>query len=89
MDQIINWFLLVIIFVFDPLAICLVIAANIAFNQLKPKIIPEASPKEYEIYTPPSFVEEPKPKPYIHPSAPLIQKLKKDKEDDDTIIKYT
>ena len=30
MDKIINWFLLVIIFVFDPLAIALVIAANFA-----------------------------------------------------------
>jgi hypothetical protein len=37
MDKIINWFLLVIIFVFDPLAIALVIAANFAFNQLKKK----------------------------------------------------
>jgi len=37
MDQIINWLLLVIIFVFDPLAIALVIAANFAFEQLKPK----------------------------------------------------
>lgn len=87
MDQIINWFLLVIIFVFDPLAICLVIAANIAFNQLKPKIKPEESPKEYEIYTPPAVVEEPKPEePYIHPSAPLIQKIKREK--DDTTITY-
>jgi hypothetical protein len=85
MDQIINWFLLVIIFVFDPLAICLVIAANIAFNQLKPKITPEVSPKEYQIYNPPTVVEEPKSEPYIHPSSPLIQKLKKEKEDDTTI----
>jgi len=37
MDQIINWLLLVIIFVFDPLAIALVVAANFAFEQLKPK----------------------------------------------------
>jgi len=37
MDQIINWLLLVIIFVFDPLAIALVIAANYAFEQLKGK----------------------------------------------------
>ena len=34
MDRIINWFLLVIIFVFDPLAISLVIAANFAFSQI-------------------------------------------------------
>lgn len=37
MDKIINWFLLVIIFVFDPLAISLVIAANFAFSQIRPK----------------------------------------------------
>ena len=34
MDRIINWYILVIIFVFDPLAIALVIAANFAFTQL-------------------------------------------------------
>ena len=37
MDKIINWLLLTIIFVFDPLAIALVIAANFAFEQLRPK----------------------------------------------------
>jgi len=37
MDKIINWLLLVIIFVFDPLAISLVIAANFAFAQAFPK----------------------------------------------------
>jgi|TARA_B110000483_G_scaffold83382_1_gene103492 hypothetical protein len=37
MDQIINYLLLTIIFVFDPLAIALVIAANFAFAQLRPK----------------------------------------------------
>jgi hypothetical protein len=36
MDTIINWFILVIILVFDPLAISLVIAANFAFNQINP-----------------------------------------------------
>lgn len=34
MDIVINWFLLLIIFVFDPLAIALVIAANMAFEKL-------------------------------------------------------
>ena len=37
MDKIINWLLLFIIFVFDPLAIALVIAANFAFSQAFPK----------------------------------------------------
>ena len=34
MDKIINWLLLTIIFVFDPLAIALVVAANFAFEQI-------------------------------------------------------
>ena len=38
MEQIVNWFMLLIIFVFDPLAIALVIAANMAFAQIKPKV---------------------------------------------------
>ena len=38
MDRIINYLLLTIIFVFDPLAIALVIAANFAFEKLRPKI---------------------------------------------------
>ena len=33
MDKIINWLLLIIIFVFDPLAISLVVASNFAFTQ--------------------------------------------------------
>ncbi len=37
MDKIINWLLLTIIFVFDPLAIALVIAANYAFERIRPK----------------------------------------------------
>ena len=37
MNKIINVLLLIIIFVFDPLAIALVIAANFAFDQLKKK----------------------------------------------------
>jgi len=41
MDKIINWFLLVIIFVFDPLAISLVIAANFAFAQIRKNPTPE------------------------------------------------
>ena len=37
MDKIINWLLLTIVFVFDPLAIALVIAANFAFEQIRSK----------------------------------------------------
>jgi len=35
MGQVVNWFLLLIVFVFDPLAIALVVAANFAFSQIK------------------------------------------------------
>jgi len=35
MDRVVNYFLLLIIFVFDPLAIALVVAANMAFAQLR------------------------------------------------------
>ena len=38
MDKIINVLLLIIIFVFDPLAISLVVAANFAFDKAYPKI---------------------------------------------------
>jgi len=55
MDKIINILLLVIIFVFDPLAISLVVAANFAFAQLRPKkndvshLEPQAKPKNSDI----------------------------------------
>ena len=49
MDQIINYLLLIIIFVFDPLAIALVIAANYAFERLKEKkVMTEKQEKEWD-----------------------------------------
>ena len=47
MEQIVNWFMLLIIFVFDPLAIAMVVAANMAFAQIKG--IPK-DPKKYEVF---------------------------------------
>ena len=38
MDKIINYLLLIIIFVFDPLAISLVVAANFAFAKLRSEV---------------------------------------------------
>ena len=55
MDQIINYLLLTIIFVFDPLAIALVIAANFAFEQVKPKTKENLYGEDIEVK------EEPKP----------------------------
>ena len=48
MDKIINWFLLVIIFVFDPLAIALVIAANFAFARKEEQPTPELAEEDIE-----------------------------------------
>ena len=38
MDKVVNYLLLIIVFVFDPLAISLVLAANFAFDQIKSKV---------------------------------------------------
>lgn len=86
MDQIINWFLLVIIFVFDPLAIALVIAANFAFKQLKPTITPTIEPELKEEEYEPMFpwedlmeqeeyineMPEPEPEPMSEPELEPI-----------------
>ena len=47
MELIVNWFMLLIIFVFDPLAIAMVVAANMAFAQIKGIA---KDPKDYEVY---------------------------------------
>lgn len=57
MDEIINILLLVIIFVFDPLAISLVLAANFAFDKVKNKV-----PVTAKQIDPPKIIE-PKPAP--------------------------
>lgn len=54
MDKIINILLLVIIFVFDPLAISLVIAANFAFSRINPVEVPKVE-------------EQPEPEPILEP----------------------
>ena len=96
MDKIINWFILVIIFVFDPLAISLVIAANNAFNKA-------AHPEQLAIYnekpTEPVVekhvpIEPPTPPPTPPPIPPppmnnsWIPPIFKRKKDDDDIITY-
>jgi len=47
MEKIVNWFMLLIIFVFDPLAIAMVVAANMAFAHVKGVA---RDPKDYEVY---------------------------------------
>ena len=58
MDKIINWFLLIIIFVFDPLAISLVIAANFAFAQIHKDPIHDLTEEDKEWLDAPLFEDE-------------------------------
>ena len=96
MDKIINWFILVIIFVFDPLAISLVIAANNAFNKAR-------NPEQLAIYNekPAEPVVEkhvpikppvPSPTTPSIPPPPMnnswIPPIFKRKKDDDDVITY-
>tara|TARA_B100001094_G_scaffold332094_1_gene402748 strand:+ start:3183 stop:4148 length:966 start_codon:yes stop_codon:yes gene_type:complete len=55
MDKIVNWFMILIIFVFDPLAIALVVAANVAFNKIKPKEKVIDFDKQVEMSCPPGL----------------------------------
>lgn len=71
MDVIVNWFLLLLIFVFDPLAIVLVITANFAMSninnleEIAPKAVfrpsPERSTPELYIDTPQTEIVEEEP----------------------------
>ena len=68
MDKVINWFLIIIILVFDPLAIALIVAANFAFSQISPKEPEEISTVEN------LPLEEPTSEPNLTPS-PEIQQM--------------
>lgn len=43
MDRIVNFFILVIVFVFDPLAVSLIIAANFAFKHTNKKVLEDST----------------------------------------------
>ena len=60
MGNIVNWFMLLIIFVFDPLAIALVVAANMAFAKIKSKDIKMSVPTGKAFNTPYPIPEEKK-----------------------------
>ena len=89
MNKVVNWFLLLIIFVFDPLAIALVVAANFAFAQIKPKFEVEMSvPEGMEFnksYPMPKSWLDPKDEEY-DPTEGIKEMLKKEKA---TEKKYT
>lgn len=100
MDKIINWFILIIIFVFDPLAISLVIAANFAFHKLKrpqqlaiydEKPLPPPTPEEpvtqLDPNQAPSMAPPIPPPPVNKPSFSFIPPIfKRKKEEDDVKI---
>jgi len=95
MDKIINWFILIIILVFDPLAISLVIAANFAFAQLKnPNKLAIYDEKPIEIkpivtehkVDDSSVPPPPKPKKSWYNYVPPV--FGKKKNEDDTTITY-
>jgi hypothetical protein len=55
MATIVNWFMILIIFVFDPLAIGMIVAANMAFANIKGIA---RDPKDYEVYQPKVITKE-------------------------------
>lgn len=86
MDEIINYLLLTIIFVFDPLAISLVIAANYAFEQLKPKTKENLYGESVIIKEEPIIIKEepiiiskpPNPEPLIEDKPTEVEEIVKD-----------
>jgi len=77
MNQVINWLLLIIIFVFDPLAIALILAANFAFSQIKIKTNLQGE----EIITPPTSTDPPLLKKKPKPEPPTITPKKVKEEE--------
>ena len=67
MGTVVNWFLLLIIFVFDPLAIALVVAANMAFAQLKNNEVKMSVPEGKKFNT-----SYPIPSSWTKPEVELI-----------------
>ena len=75
MDKVINWYLLLIIFVFDPLAITLVVVANQAFSRLTP-----VTPVNVQSDIQEPVIVEP---PVI---APVIESIEEEITEDNTPI---
>ena len=77
MDSVVNFFILLLIFVFDPMAVCLIIATNITFEKMGMKSIADIIPVKKEEIVPraPEVepISEPTPEPII---APVIEEVK-------------
>ena len=81
MDQIINWLLLIIIFVFDPLAIALVIAANFAFNTLRKKQKSEDEAPVELVERKAERVKAPTPEVVVSPPVVVEEEIEKELSD--------
>jgi archaellum component FlaC len=68
LDEIVNWYIIVLMLVFDPLAIALVLAANFAFTKSREKEEPirEEIPKEAEKVEDPKDIEPERKKIEFH-----------------------
>ena len=55
MSTVVNWFMILIIFVFDPLAIGMIVAANMSFSNIKGVA---RDPKDYEVYLNKEHIED-------------------------------
>jgi hypothetical protein len=69
MDKVVNWFILLLIFVFDPLAVALVIATNRVIEIESGKINTPSEPKEKKKWfsgLPKIFKKKDKPEPIIN-----------------------
>lgn len=81
MGVVVNWFLLLIIFVFDPLAIALVVAANMAFAQLKDNKVKMSVPDGMEFNKPyPVSTDWPEPSQELSQRVSRSQAKLKDQE---------
>ena len=81
MDQIINWLLLIIIFVFDPLAIALVIAANFAFNTLRKKQKSEDEAPVELVERKAERVKAPTPEVVVSPPVVVEEEIEEELQD--------
>lgn len=58
MDSVVNFFILLLIFVFDPMAVCLVIASNIALSKIEQRKQSNTTPPQ-ESSDPKPIIQEP------------------------------
>lgn len=76
MDKVVNWFILLLIFVFDPLAVALVIATNRVIEIENGKIYTPSEPKEKRKWfsgLPKIFKKKDKPEPIKDIYEPEVQ----------------